>query len=146
MKKLRIVWLLLWLPLIASAQLEETQMVISDGLSNENLKRKIEMNISHFLVACNKAVMDGKKPKLDDEMTEAAQETLAQMWKTSPMVCPVSKVEEICLETSDGCYQIRNVPISMMAADDDKKEQELVFNLTSTGMIDNISIAIDEHR
>ena len=146
MKKMRIVWLLLWLPLIAFAQLEETQVVISDGLSNDYLKQKIEMNISHFLVACNKAVMDGKKPKLDDEMTDAAQETLEQMWKTSPMVCPVSKVEEICLETSGGGYQIRNVPISMMAADEDKKEQELVFNLTSTGMIDNISIAIDEHK
>ena len=51
MKKLRIVWLLLWLPLIAFAQLEETQVVISDGLSNDYLKQKIEMNISHFLVA-----------------------------------------------------------------------------------------------
>ena len=55
MKKMRIVWLLLWLPLIAFAQLEETQVVISDGLSNDYLKQKIEMNISHFLVACNKA-------------------------------------------------------------------------------------------
>jgi hypothetical protein len=146
MKKLRIVWLLLWLPLIAFAQLEETQVVISDGLSNDYLKQKIEMNISHFLVACNKAVMDGKKPKLNHVMTDAAQETLEQMWKTSPMVCPVSKVEEICLETSGGGYQIRNVPISMMAADEDKKEQELVFTMTSSGLIDNISIAIDEHK
>lgn len=146
MKKLKIVWLLLWLPLFSFAQLEETQMVISDGVSNVRLKQKMEANISHLLVAFNKAVMDGKSPKLNDGLTDDAQRVLKEMWKSSPMVCPVSKVEEICLETSDGGYQIRNVPVSMMAADDDKKEQELVFNLTKTGEIDNISIAIDEHR
>lgn len=146
MKRLRIAWLLFWFPLIALAQLEETQLVISDGLSNAVLKQKIENNISHFLVACNEAVMNGKKPKLDEQLTEDARKSFSAMWKTSPMACPVSKIEEICLETSNGGYQIRNIPVSMMAADDETREQELVFNLTSTGIIDDISIAIDENK
>lgn len=146
MKKLKIAWLLFWFPLIALAQLEETQLVISDGLSNAVLKQKIENNISHFLVACNEAVMNGKKPKLDELLTDDARKSFSAMWKTSPMVCPVSKIEEICLETSNGGYQIRNIPVSMMAADDETREQELVFNLTSTGIIDDISIAIDENK
>lgn len=146
MKKLRIAWLLFWFPLIALAQLEETQLIISDGLSNAVLKQKIENNISHFLVACNEAVMNGKKPKLDEQLTDDARKSFNAMWKTSPMACPVSKIEEICLETSNGGYQIRNIPISMMAADDETREQELVFNLTSTGIIDDISIAIDENK
>ena len=146
MKKLKIAWLLFWFPLIALAQLEETQLVISDGLSNAVLKQKIENNISHFLVACNEAVMNGKKPKLDELLTDDARKSFSAMWKTSPMVCPVSKIEEICLETYNGGYQIRNIPVSMMAADDETREQELVFNLTSTGIIDDISIAIDENK
>ena len=146
MKRLRIAWLLFWFPLIALAQLEETQLVISDGLSNAVLKQKIENNISHFLVACNEAVMNGKKPKLDEQLTDDARKSFSAMWKTSPMACPVSKIEEICLETSNGGYQIRNIPVSMMAADDETREQELVFNLTSTGIIDDISIAIDENK
>lgn len=146
MKRLRIAWLLFWFPLIALAQLEETQLVISDGLSNAVLKQKIENNISHFLVACNEAVMNGKKPKLDEQLTDDARKSFSAMWKTSPMACTVSKIEEICLETSNGGYQIRNIPVSMMAADDETREQELVFNLTSTGIIDDISIAIDENK
>lgn len=146
MKKLKLIYFLLFFPMIVCAQLETTQLVITDGLSNAKVKQQIEQNVSHFLVACNEAVMSGKKPKLEDELTADAKEVLKELWKTSPMICPVSKIEEICLETSNGGYQIRNVPISMMAAEDDAKEQELVFNLTSNGVIDDISIAIDENR
>lgn len=146
MKKLKLIYFLLFSPMIVCAQLETTQLVITDGLSNAKVKQQIEQNVSHFLVACNEAVMSGKKPKLEDELTADAKEVLKELWKTSPMICPVSKIEEICLETSNGGYQIRNVPISMMAAEDDAKEQELVFNLTSNGVIDDISIAIDENR
>lgn len=146
MKKLKIACLLFWIPLIAFAQLEETKLVISDGLSNTVLKQKIEDNISSFLVACNEAVMNGKKPKLEEQLTNDAEKAFATMWKTSPMACPVSKIEEICLETSNGGYQVRNIPVSMMAVDDETREQELVFNLTPMGVIDNISIAIDENR
>lgn len=66
-------------------------------------------------------------------------------WKMSPMSCPVSKIEEICLETPDG-YQVRNIPVSMMAAADSVRSQELVFNLTRSGEIDNISIAIEANK
>lgn len=146
MNRLKLSWFLFWFPMVLFAQLEETQLIITDGLANEKLKEKIENNISHFLVSCNEAVINGKKPKIDEGMTDDAQETLKAMWKTSPMVCPVSKIEEICLEISNGGYQVRNVPISMMEAEDGMKDQELVFSLTSAGMIDDISIAIDEHK
>lgn len=146
MKKFILIYFLLFSPMIVCAQLETTQLVITDGISNAKVKQQIEQNVSHFLVACNEAVMSGKKPKLEDELTADAKEVLKELWKTSPMICPVSKIEEICLETSNGGYQIRNIPISMMAAEDDGKEQELVFNLTSNGVIDDISIAIDENR
>lgn len=146
MKKFILIYFLLFSQMIVCAQLETTQLVITDGISNAKVKQQIEQNVSHFLVACNEAVMSGKKPKFEDELTADAKEVLKELWKTSPMICPVSKIEEICLETSNGGYQIRNIPISMMAAEDDGKEQELVFNLTSNGVIDDISIAIDENR
>lgn len=132
-------------PLLAYAQLEETQVVITDGLSNAQLKGTIEKNISHFLIACNEAVMNGDKPKMDKTLTDDARKTLSAMWKMSPMSCPVSKIEEICLETPNG-YQVRNIPVSMMAAEDSVKGQELVLNLTQNGVIDNISIAIEANK
>lgn len=132
-------------PLLAHAQLEETQVVITDGLNNAQLKAAIETNISHFLMACNEAVMNGDKPKTDKTLTDDARRVLTDMWKTSPMACPVSKIEEICLETPDG-YQVRNIPVSMMNADEDGKNEELVLNLTKSGNIDNISIAIEANK
>ncbi len=131
-------------PLLAYAQLEETQVVITDGVNNALLKGTIEKNISHFLIACNEAVMNGDKPKTK-ALTDDARKALNAMWKMSPMSCPVSKIEEICLETPDG-YQVRNIPVSMMAAEDSIRSQELVFSLTRNGEIDNISIAIEANK
>ena len=33
-----------------------------------------------------------------------------------------------------------------MAADEDEREQELVFNLTPAGIIDGVSVAIEENK
>lgn len=145
MMKARLFLFSMLFPLLVYAQLEETQVVITDGLSNAQLKGAIEKNISCFLMSCNTAVMNGDKPKVDKTLTDDARKALSAMWKMSPMSCPVSKIEEICLETPDG-YQVRNIPVSMMAADDDDKDQELVLNLTRNGEIDNISIAIEGHK
>ena len=145
MKKLRLFLCALLIPWIAWSQLEETHVIITDGLDNVQLKNTIEKNISQFLIACNTAVMEGDKPKLKEGLTNDARKALNEMWKSSPMSCPVSKAEEVCLVTPSG-YQVRNIPVSIMAANEDEKDQELVFNLTSTGEIDDISIAITEHQ
>ena len=128
------------------AQLETTTVEITDGLEGKaQLKASIEQNLSNFLVACNSAVMNGSKPNVKKELTSDAQKLLNEMWKTSPMSCPVSKIEEICLQTSTG-YQVRNVPVVMLEADEEEQDQELVFTFTSTGLIDGISISIDENK
>lgn len=128
------------------AQLETTQVVITDGLEGKaQLKLSIEQNLTNFLIACNNAVINGSKPSIRKELTSDAQKMLVEMWKTSPMSCPVSKIEEICIQTSSG-YQIRNVPVIMLEADEDNQAQELVFTFTPTGQIDDISISIDENK
>lgn len=145
MKKVKLIMFSLLFSLAGYAQLEQTKVVITDGLENGDLKKSIEQNITDFLVACNEAVMNGEKPDVKDMLTSDARKSLKAMWKTSPMSCPVSKIEEICLKTPNG-YQVRNIPITMMAADEEGKDQELVFNLTKTGIIDDISIAIEENK
>ena len=145
MMKFKLIVCALLLPLSLWAQLEETKVVITDGLDNSQLKTIIEKNVSHFLMACNTAVIEGEKPKLKEGITDDARKAFMEMWKSSPMSCPVSKIEEICITTSSG-YQIRNIPVSMMAAEDDSNEQELVVNMTSTGLIDDISIAIESNK
>lgn len=146
MKKLAFILSLLFMPLFGFAQLEDFHLVITDGLSNSYLKTCVENNISNFLIACNESVISGRRLKLDDDViSKEAKTTVLDMWKTSPMSCPVSKIEEICIETSNG-YQVRNIPVLMLAADEDKQEQELVFSLDKQGTINDVSIAIEEHK
>lgn len=145
MKKLTFILFLLFVPLFGFAQLEDFHLVITDGLSNPQLKANAENNISKFLVACNESVISGGRLKIGDGITKEAKSVVMDMWKTSPMSCPVSKVEEICIETPNG-YQVRNIPVLMLAADEDKQEQELVFSLDRQGVINDVSIAIEENK
>lgn len=145
--KLKLFIVLLLNAAFVHAQLEETHFMIKEGLADSRLKSTIETNISSLLTACNTAVMEGKKPDVPkSSLTKDAKEILEDLWKTSPMVCPLSNVEEICLHTADKGLQIRNIPVSIMNADEENKQQELVINLTPEGLIDNILIAIEEHR
>ena len=133
------------LPIIGFAQLEQTRLVLTDGI-NGSVKQSIEDNVSWLLQTCNEAVMTGKKPDMDgNSITKEARKAVEEMWKTSPMACPVSQIEEICIQTSTG-YQVRNIPVTMMAANDSVKDQELVVSLTDQGMIDGVSIAISENK
>ena len=145
--KLKLIVFLLFHAVVMHAQLEETRFIITGGLTDSRLKTTIEENVTSLLSACNNAVMQGKKPRLTKHaFTKDAKDIFEALWETSPMVCPLSKVEEICLNVVDRGYQVRNIPVSIMNADEDNKQQELVVNLTKEGMIDNILIAIDEHR
>ena len=146
MKTIKLILFLMMFPIIGFAQLEQTKLILTDGIDNGSVKQSIEKNISVLLQACNEAVMTGEKPEFDEEaITKDARKAMGEMWKTSPMACPVSQVEEICIQTSTG-YQVRNIPVTMMAANDSVKDQELVISLTNQGIIDGVSIAISENK
>ena len=146
MKTIKLIFLLMMCPMLGFAQLEQTKLILIDGIDNGSVKQSIEKHISGLLQACNTAVMTGEKPEFDeDAITKDARKAVGEMWKTSPMACPVSQVEEICIQTSTG-YQVRNIPVTMMAANDSVKDQELVVSLTSQGVIDGVSIAISENK
>ncbi len=143
--KLKLALLFLMLPFVAYAQFEPAQVIITDGLDNIQLKTAIEQNISLFLTECNEAVMKGGKPVTGKVMSPDAKSAFGEMWKSSPMACTSAKIEEICIKTSSG-YQVRNIPVYMVGADEDKKRQEIVIDLTASGLIDNVTIAIEANQ
>ncbi len=143
--KFTLVLVLSFLSLAVQAQLEQTKVTISDGISNQQLRTTIEDNLSHFLVAINNAVITGKSPAMNKEMDNSAKKYLQEMWKSSPMSCPVSMIEEICLETPNG-YQVRNIPVIMMEAQEGEQEQELVIDFNRAGIITGVSVAIEQNK
>ena len=135
----------------ASAQLDVVRFTVSDGISDAALKAGIENSASLMLSTLNSTVIAGKsKIKLEKEneqlFTKDGRKCLDELWASSAMMCPVSQVTEKGISMQNGTVQVRNVPITLLAADEDNCEQELVICFNQQGQIDNIMIALEEHR
>ena len=135
----------------AHAQLDVVRFTVQDGISDADLKANIEKSTSMLLSALNSTVISGKSKvkieKADETMfTKDGRQCLDEMWASSAMMCPVSQVTEKGISMQNGTVQVRNVPITLLAADEDNCEQELVICFNQKGQIDNIMIALEEHR
>jgi hypothetical protein len=128
------------------AQLETSNLVITDGIRNETVKRTIETNVSLFLTACNEAVMKGGKPDLDRKsITGDGRKRFLEIWASSPIGFSVSSLKRKCLIRPAGGYQIREIPITMYEAPEGEQDQEIVINLTDAGKIDDVFIPISQY-
>jgi hypothetical protein len=137
--------------LTANAQLDVVRFTVQDGVSDATLKAGIEKSTSTLLSTLNATVIAGKsKIKLEKEnealFTKDGLKCLNEMWSSSAMMCPVSQVTEKGISMQNGTVQVRNVPITVLAADEDNCEQELVICFNQQGQIDNLMIALEEHR
>ena len=70
---------------------------------------------------------------------------IKEIWKSSAMSCPPMNLNCRCLKTSDG-YQVRGIPVDILAADGDEARQELTINFDTEGTISNVAIAIEMNR
>ena len=128
------------------AQLETCNLVITDGIQNEQLKQTMEKNVSEFLTACNSAEMKGEKPVLNKKAaTDDARKRFSDLWDNSPIGCSVDTLERKCLIRSTGGYQIRDIPVTMFADTTKERNQEIVINLTADGKIDDIFVPITQY-
>jgi hypothetical protein len=140
--------IVLWLfgAQMVSAQFEACNLVITDGVRNETLKKAIEKNVSGFLTACNTAIVKGKKPDLDkNATTDDARKRFLSIWNTSSLNCNVSTLERKCITRPAGGYQIRDIPVTMYDAPEGEQNQEIVINLTADGKIDDVFIPITQY-
>lgn len=131
------------------SQMDMVRVCIDNSVSNQTLLANIEKNATHLLSAFNSTILGGKSSlKLDEEsFTEDGLARIRELWKSSAMMCPISAITEKCLSLGEGKgFQIRNLPVIMLAADEEDQDQELVVNFTPTGKIDNILVALEQHR
>ena len=148
-KRLISLFFVLSIAVSAFSQLDVVRVRIEDGVSDPVLKQTIENSATHFLSSLNSTIISGKaRLKLDDACyTKEGKDCVRDLWESSAMICPVSSITEKCLTIGEGRgYQIRNIPVEMLAADEDQQEQELVINFTPTGAIHNVVVALENHR
>lgn len=152
MKKIVVLCAALMLPLLCMAQLDAVSFHLNGGLQESSLSHQIEANTSRLLSLMNSTVIAGRsKVKFEksdaDVFSKDGMRVLEELWATSAMMCPVSNVTDRCLSLNNGeMLQVRNIPVTMLAADEDNADQELVVCFNSIGQIDNIMIALEEHR
>lgn len=124
------------------------KVTITEGLYNPNLKTVMEKNTSELLTLFNAtAASQQRKIKVSNSIiTKEAKAVLEELWSTSPMTCAISNIDEKCLTKSTGGYQIRNIPVILLAAPEDFSKMDMVLNFSADGKIDDIFIAIDAHQ
>lgn len=130
-----------------SPALATTSFKITDGEVDPNVKARMETNVKALLDAFRTAADNGEKTvKLSkDNVSKTAIEEIKEIWKSSAMSCPPMNLNCRCLKTSDG-YQVRGIPVDILAADGDEARQELTINFDTEGTISNVAIAIEMNR
>ncbi len=130
-----------------SQALATTSFKITDGEVDPNVKARMETNVKALLDAFRTAADNGEKTvKLSkDNVSKTAIEEIKEIWKSSAMSCPPMNLNCRCLKTSNG-YQVRGIPVDILAADGDEARQEITINFDTEGTISNVAIAIEMNR
>ena len=130
----------------AFAQLD-VKVTVTKGVEDATVRQNIEQQASNVLSAFNAAVMEGKKLKdklRERHVSKEMEALLTNMWQSSAMAVAVSEIKGEILTLPGGGFQLRDIPVSMLASDDD--DHDLVFNFDSNGMLNNVYVALELHN
>lgn len=125
----------------------DTKLIITDGVSDEALKQKMESNANMLLNMFREASEQGKKSvKMSkDFVTKDAMNDVNEMWESSAMSCPPVNIRTKCLKTSRG-YQVRGIPVDMKEADKNESRQELTISFNGEGVVSGVAVALEMNR
>ena len=111
----RRIWMMLSVLLICVLSVHQVmavEVIITDGLKNEQLKKKMEQSLSTLLTEVNAAHEEGRNINFASlSLPSDVETTLSMLWENSPFLCLDDVVSEKCLKKSNGHYQIRRVPL-----------------------------------
>ena len=131
--------------LTASLAAQNITFKFSDGLYKENLKMKVERNISSLLTEITQASDSDRHLNLSSlDMAKEAQENLDNLWEMFHFRCDFEENVERCLMDVNG-YEVRGIPITLTNTDNTftgDKERELAICFDSNGQIDKVHMAL----
>lgn len=124
-----------------------TTVKVTDA-PNNTLKEKIEKNGSLLLTELNNAQGENRSLSLRNfDIDILAASSLVTMWEVCPFRCDGLEVNERCLQTAFGGYQVRNIPVIMEPRSgekyDEDRYQEIVINYDANGTISSVCFALN---
>jgi len=113
---------------------------------NPELKANIERNTSRLINGFNACFINNSQLALDDiQLTETAKSRILILWENSPFTCTESELSLNLLKRAPAGYELRNIPLSIRCQGK-TESSELVVSYTPTGMIEDISFALEYHH
>lgn len=117
-------------------------VTISDGISNDAIKSKMERQMSLLLTEMTSACGQNRDLQYSKlQLSDEVQTAIEMLWENSPFECTDNQIVEHCLTTGTG-YQIRNIPLQMKSEDGEEDYQEAVINFDKKGNISSFYISI----
>ena len=121
------------------------RLIINDGISNAQLKQRMEQAVSGVVTEINRSY-EAKSERLqmpNQYMTVEALQDLNRLWANDRFRCVEEEIVERCLTTRSG-YQIRGIPLIVNAAHGGEElgYQEAVSCFDNRGFITNVFYTI----
>ncbi len=130
---------------VIASQAQPVTFTVSDGLSNQSLREKIEKNLSTLLTSFNDSYHDEADLDLSwVSIAPDAKDALDMLWANMPFHCEEEEIVERILTTYSG-YQVRNVPIELKADGGNNDYQELVIDMEKDGTVSRVNLALQSH-
>jgi len=127
------------------AQMTQVDVVITGGLEDSSLQKKIELNLEKLLNELNSAYRS-KAPKLSlsgSWFSGNFKQELDELWDHSHFFCYQKQVKEnIIHKMNTGDLSIRNIPIILQSGD----TTEVKVSILNDGVFDGFSPAIPEQQ
>lgn len=127
---------------------QQVNFIITDGLANQQLKTRMETNISRFLTEVSRAGNESRNLQLASvRITDNAVHSLSLLWQNLHFVCVNSEIQEHC-NTTVNSYQLRNIAIKVIPVIEDydgELDRQLTISLSRTGEITGARMAMASH-
>jgi len=141
----RFVLSLFLLAAFLGARAQTVTFTISDGLSNEALRARIDKNLSSLLSSFNLAYEQSSAPDFSAvSITPDAADAIRMLWENMPFHCEETEIVERILTTYSG-FQVRNVPIELKTDSGGNDYQELVIDMEADGKVSRVNLALQSH-
>lgn len=139
---------------LAAAQI--VTVTVAEGYVQPSVKQNIEAESSALLSAFyESALADGKKLNeklraffdMKDPGRKELLTSLKELWKNSPIISRFYQIDALVMTLSGGRgYQIRNIPVLALEADDGSEYQNLVLDFDTEGHLVSVNFSLDKHN
>lgn len=133
----------------------EIKLIVTSGIEDGSIKNNIQNSASQLLTMFDEAIFENKSIKTQMKNAQIAPELakiINELWKSSAMQCPIREVKRNVTQLRTGGtgairgYEVRDIPIDLLAAEEDEQEQDLVMKFDANGNLIDISLAVEQHN